>query len=152
MALILTLVIAGALLLFLETLLPGMIAGTIGFLCLVAAVILGYRDFGYQTGSLILGGVLAGLLIGTWCWLTFFPDSRVAKKFISHRSIGDLGVAKPELLNATGVALTQLRPSGTANINGQRIDVVTEGGLIERGTPVKVVEVEGARVVVREIS
>jgi membrane-bound serine protease (ClpP class) len=151
MALIITLVILGAILLFLETLLPGMIAGLIGFICLMAAVILGYRDFGYQTGSLILAGVLVGLLIGTWCWLRFFPESRIGKKFISQSSTGELGVAKPELLNGTGVALTQLRPSGTASINGQRLDVVTEGGLIERGTAVKVVAVEGARIVVREV-
>ena len=150
MALIITLLILGAILLFLETLLPGMIAGLIGFICLMAAVILGYRDFGYQTGSLILAGVLVGLLIGSWCWLKFFPGSRVAKTFISQGSVGELGVDKPELLNGTGVALTQLRPSGTASINGQRVDVVTEGGLIERGTAVKVVAVEGARIVVRE--
>ena len=151
MALIVTLLILGAVLLFLETLLPGMIAGIIGAICLLAAVILGYRDYGYQTGSLILAGVLVGLLIGTWCWLEFFPESRVAKKFISQGSTGELGVARPELLNGTGTALTQLRPSGTANINGQRVDVVTEGDLIERGTKIKVVAVEGARIVVREV-
>lgn len=151
MVLIITLLILGAILLFLETLLPGMIAGLIGFICLMAAVILGYRDFGYQTGSLILAGVLVGLLIGAWCWLKFFPGSRIAKTFISQRSVGELGVDRPELLNGTGVALTQLRPSGTASINGQRVDVVTEGGLIERGAAVKVVAVEGARIVVREV-
>jgi membrane-bound serine protease (ClpP class) len=151
MALIITLLILGAILLFLETLLPGMIAGLIGFICLMAAVILGYQDFGYQTGSLILAGVLVGLLVGTWCWLKFFPESRIAKAFISQGSVGELGVDKPELLNGTGVALTQLRPSGTASINGQRVDVVTEGGLMERGAAVKVVAVEGARIVVREV-
>jgi membrane-bound serine protease (ClpP class) len=151
MALILTLLILGAVLLFLETLLPGMIAGIIGAICLLAAVILGYRDFGYQTGSFILAGVLVGLLIGTWCWLEFFPESRVAKKFISQSSTGELGVARPELLDGTGTALTQLRPSGTADINGQRVDVVTEGDLIERGAKIKVVAVEGARIVVRAV-
>lgn len=151
MTLIITLLILGAILLFLETLLPGLIAGIIGFLCLTAAVILGYRNFGYQTGSLILAGVLVGVTIGTWCWLTFFPDSRVAKKFISQGSVGELGVEKLELLNGTGEALTQLRPSGTASINGQRVDVVTEGGLIERGAAIRVVAVEGARIVVREV-
>lgn len=151
MALIITLLILGAVLLFLETLLPGMIAGALGFLCLMAAVILGYRDFGYQTGNLLLAGVIVGGLIGIWCWLKFFPGSRVARKFISHGSVGDLGVEKPELLNGAGTALTQLRPSGAALINGQRVDVVTEGGLIERGAKVKVVAVEGARIVVREM-
>ena len=150
MALILTLLVLGAILLFLEVLLPGMIAGIIGFVCLMAAVILGYRDYGPQTGSVILGVVLAGLVIGGWGWLKFFPESRIAKRFISQGSTGELGVAKPELLNGTGAALSQLRPSGIATINGQRVDVVTEGGLIERGTAIKVVAVEGARVVVRE--
>ena len=150
MTLIITLLVLGAILLFLEILLPGMIAGIIGFVCLMAAVILGYRDFGYQTGSLILGGVLVGLVIGVFFWLKFFPGSRIARRFISQSSTGELGVARPELLNGTGVALSQLRPSGTATINGQRVDVVTEGGLIERGAAIKVVAVEGARVVVRE--
>lgn len=151
MALIITLLILGAVLLFLETVLPGLIAGIIGFICLMAAVVLGFRDFGYQTGSLILAGVLVGLLIGVWCWLKFFPESRMARKFISQNSVGELGVDKPELLHGMGVALTQLRPSGTANINGQRVDVVTEGGLIERDAKIKVVAVEGSRVVVRGV-
>ncbi len=151
MALIITLLILGGVLLFLETLLPGMIAGILGFICLMAAVILGYRNFGPQAGSLILAGVLVGLLIGTWCWLKFFPDSRVARKFISRGSVGELGVDRPELLNATGTALTQLRPSGVANLSGQRVDVVTEGGLIECGAAIKVVAVEGSRIVVREV-
>ena len=151
MAIIITLLILGAVLLFLETLLPGLIAGIIGFICLLAAVLLGYRDFGFQTGNLLLLGTLVGLGIGVFCWLKFFPESRIARKFISHGAVGELGVDKPELLNGTGVALTQLRPSGTANINGQRVDVVTEGGLIERGTPVKVVAVDGTRIVVRAV-
>ncbi len=151
MAIIITLLILGALLLFLETLLPGLVAGIIGLICLMAAVYFGYRDFGYQTGSLILVGVLVGLAVGTWCWLKFFPESRMARKFISRGAVGELGVERPELLNATGEALTRLRPSGVARINGQRLDVVTEGGMIERGAQVKVVAVEGSRIVVREL-
>jgi len=148
---IITLLILGVVLLYLETVLPGLIVGILGFICLMAAVILGYRNYGYQAGSFILAGVLAGLMVGAFCWLKFFPDSRMAHKFISQGSVGELGVAKPELLHATGAALSQLRPSGTANIDGQRVDVVTEGGLIEAGTAVKVVTVEGARIVVRAI-
>jgi membrane-bound serine protease (ClpP class) len=150
MTLIILLLVLGGVLLFLETLLPGMIAGFLGFICLLGAVILGYRDFGYQAGSLILGGVLLELVIGTWCWLKFFPESRVARRFISRDSVGELGVEKPELLNRTGVTLTRLRPSGVAKIDGQRVDVVSEGGLIERGVAIKVVAVEGSRIVVRE--
>jgi membrane-bound serine protease (ClpP class) len=150
MTLIILLLVLGGVLLFLETLLPGMIAGFLGFICLLGAVILGYRDFGYQPGSLILGGVLMGLVICTWCWQKFFPESRVARRFISRDSVGELGVEKPELLNRTGVTLTRLRPSGVAKIDGQRVDVVSEGGLIEHGVAIKVVAIEGSRIVVRE--
>jgi membrane-bound ClpP family serine protease len=151
MNIIITLVLTGAILIFLETLLPGMVAGIIGFLCLVAAVFLGYRDFGIPTGTLLLGGILVGLVIAALFWLKFFPDSRIAKLFISRRSVGELGVANPDLLDRTGVAISQLRPSGAAYINGKRVDVVTEGTLIDQGASIRVVALEGIRVVVREI-
>ena len=151
MALIITLLVLGAVLLFLETLLPGLIAGSIGFFCLLAAVILGYRDFGFETGNIILGVVVVGLVSGVFIWLKFFPESRIARLFISQSAVGELGVAKPELAHRTGVTITQLRPSGTAFINGKRVDVVTEGALIEQGASIKVVAVEGIRVVVREV-
>lgn len=151
MVIIVALLILGAVLLFLETILPGLIAGILGVLCLLGAILLAYRDFGSLTGSAVLGIVVLELVIGTWAWLKFFPDSRVARKFISQGSVGDLGVSRPELLNATGEALSQLRPSGKANLNGQQLDVVTEGDLIERGEKIKVVQVEGTRIVVRRL-
>jgi membrane-bound serine protease (ClpP class) len=146
-----TLILAGAALLLLETVLPGLVAGILGLLCLAAGVFMGYANFGLRTGNLILVAVLAGLVIGTLCWIKYFPTSRMARLFVSQGTVGDLGVEKPELLHQTGVAFTNLRPSGTALINGSRVDVVSEGSLIERGTPVKVVALEGLRVVVRAV-
>jgi len=55
-----------------------------------------------------------------------------------------------DLLGAEGVAATTLRPAGTAEINGKRIDVVTDSEYIEHGKPIIVTAVEGMRVVVRE--
>ena len=49
------------------------------------------------------------------------------------------------------MALTTLRPSGTAEIGSERIDVVTSGEYIERGQAIEVVEVKGARVRVRAV-
>ena len=54
-----------------------------------------------------------------------------------------------ELLGAQGEAKSDLRPAGFALINGHRIDVVTQGGMIDKGTPVTVVEIEANRVVVK---
>lgn len=148
MTTIVILLVLGAVLMFLETLLPGLIAGIIGFICLFVAVILAYQENAF-TGNVVLAVVVGGLGIGTWAWLKFFPESRIARKFVSKGAVGELGVEKPELLHGTGTTLTALRPSGVASINGQRVDVVAETGFIERGTNVKVVAVEGSRVVVR---
>ena len=150
--LVIILLAAGALLLLAESVLPGMIAGLVGACCLVAAVIEGYVRFGARTGNLILFGVLAGLVFGFWLWLKYFPNSRVAKVFISRQVVGEIGTEKPELLDQTGTALSALRPAGTAVINGKRVDVVTEGQMIDPGTPVRVVAVEGMRVVVRQFN
>jgi membrane-bound serine protease (ClpP class) len=91
------------------------------------------------------------LIIGAVCWLRFFPNSRLARPFISKNAIGEIGTNRPELLHQTGTAFTNLRPAGTALINGKRVDVVTEGALIEKGTPIKVVAIEGLRIVVRAV-
>ena len=53
-------------------------------------------------------------------------------------------------LGTTGVAETMLRPSGKGRFGGQILDVVTEGELIEKGAAIKIVEVQGSRVVVTQ--
>jgi membrane-bound serine protease (ClpP class) len=151
MVLVITLLSLGAILMFLETFLPGMIAGIVGFLCLAAAVVLGYIQFGSRPGNMILSGVMIGLSLGVFCWFKFFPESHMARRFISRSTVGELRAGNPDLLHRTGVAISQLRPSGAAFINGKRVDVVSESALIDRGASVKVVAVEGSRVVVREV-
>lgn len=152
MATVVILLLVGVALLIAEIFLPGMIAGLIGMGCLVAGVVLAYVEQGPKTGTIVLLAVIFGLVGGFGLWVKFFPESRLARPFVSQRVVGDLNVEKPQLLNQVGVAYSNLRPSGTALINGQRVDVVTEGGLISRGTPIKVVAVEGLRVVVRALT
>jgi membrane-bound serine protease (ClpP class) len=150
-ATIVTLLLVGAALLLLETVLPGMIAGLVGLGCLIAGVVLAYTQFGLRTGNFVLVIVVVGVVIGALCWIRYFPDSRMARVLISRGTIGSIGAEQPELLHASGTALTQLRPSGMALINGRRVDVVSEGQLIEKGSRIKVVATEGLRVVVRSV-
>lgn len=152
MELVITLLVAGAILLFLETILPGMIAGIVGGGCLVAGVIAGYVRFGPATGTYILIGTAAGVVGGFCLWARLLPGSRMGRAIISKGVVGEIGADRPELLHQTGTAFTQLRPSGTALINGRRVDVVADGALIEKGAPVRVVAVEGMRVVVQPVT
>ncbi|MBM4032948.1 MAG: hypothetical protein FJ291_14330 [Planctomycetes bacterium] len=64
------------------------------------------------------------------------------------------GTAERELaplVGKEGVAQSELRPAGVALIGGKRVDVVADGALIPPGTRVRVVAVEGNRVVVRKV-
>lgn len=56
-----------------------------------------------------------------------------------------------ELLGEEGVAMTALRPSGTALLNDRRVDVVSDGDFVEKGARVRVVETANMKVVVRKI-
>lgn len=57
-----------------------------------------------------------------------------------------------EIIGMNGKSLTDLRPSGTAVINNKRYDVVTAGEFIVHGAEIKVLKVDGAKIVVEEIN
>lgn len=145
------LIVIGALLVALEVVLPGMICGIIGGFCLLAGVVLAYTRIGTPAAHYIFGGVAVAAITGTGLWLKYFPTSKLASPLVSKSHVGNLGVERRDLVNKTGTAHTALRPSGLALIEGERVDVVTEGAMIDKGKPLKVVAVEGMRVVVREV-
>lgn len=58
---------------------------------------------------------------------------------------------KTKFLGAIGVCVTDLRPAGTISIEGEPVDVVAEGSFIKTGDRVKVINVDGSRVLVRRI-
>ena len=51
----------------------------------------------------------------------------------------------------TGIADTDLHPSGWVIIGEQRVFVVSEGGFIDQGKEITVLSVDGNRVLVREL-
>jgi membrane-bound ClpP family serine protease len=55
------------------------------------------------------------------------------------------------LLGAVGTAATVLRPAGMARIGDAYVDVVSEGSYIPAGARVQVIEIEGNRIVVKEV-
>jgi membrane-bound serine protease (ClpP class) len=55
------------------------------------------------------------------------------------------------LLGAIGTAATVLRPAGMARFGDQYVDVITEGTFVPAGARVQVIEVEGNRIVVKEV-
>ena len=70
--------------------------------------------------------------------------SRLVLKSTSRRE----NTPHAELTGKTGTACTVLRPAGIAEIDGMRLNVVTEGDFIEPGTQIQVSRTEGNRIVV----
>ena len=56
------------------------------------------------------------------------------------------------LRGKVGTAASYLRPAGIASIDGHRVDVLTEGEFIPRGTPIRVMRVEGSRIFVEAVT
>ena len=151
MILVATILAVGMVLILLEMLLPGLVAGIIGVICIIVGVSTGFARFGPEKGLWILLTAITLLLIIGALWLKIFPKSRYAQTLISRRSIGTVGGEQKALLHEKGQAFTNLRPSGTALIQGKRVDVITEGPHILKGAAIEVVAIEGMRVVVRAV-
>lgn len=149
MTLAVTLLIFGLILLFAEILLPGMVLGALALLSIGGSVAAAYMNTDY--GHIFLVIALLSIIGFTLWFVLIFPETRFAKKLASPTAVGDLNIDHSSLLERQGEAYTDLRPSGKANIDDKRFDVVTEGVFLEKGDPVRVVAVEGQRIVVRKI-
>ena len=77
--------------------------------------------------------------------LVLVPDLASASGYTSADTLSDL-------VGQRGTALTGLRPAGTAEVGGSRVDVVSEGPYVPAGANVEVVSARGSRVVVREVA
>ena len=127
------LLIVGLVLLFAEILLPGMVLGALALLSIGGSVAAAYMNTEY--GHLFLAIALASIVGFTFWFVLVFPTTKFAKKLTSQTSVGDLGIDYSTLLEQQGEAYTDLRPSGKANINDQRFDVVTEGFFWKKAIP-----------------
>jgi len=103
---------------------------------------------------------LAGSMVGMLVLMRFLPKARFGRWLVLETTLGsdpaatsdDSWQSAPaewaEYLGQSGVAATDLRPSGKARINGKLVDVISQGQAIDKGDPISVIEVEGVRVVV----
>jgi len=157
--------VAGIILLALEVLvIPGFgIAGVMGILALVAALVLSLVGPGFTTSFLLAaaGRVVLALLFAvllSLLLLRFLPRLPFGRRLILKRGLATAEgySSAPEgdaqWLGKTGRASSPLRPAGIAEIDGQRVDVVSDGEHIDAGQPIRVTRVDGNRIVVRHLN
>lgn len=148
-----SLTFAGFVLIGVEVIVPGGVLGVLGFLALVGASVISFQVFG-ATGGVMATALLfissVSFLAG---WLYIFPRTRIGKTMTLQvdGSSWKASPSDPELLDQEGIAMSNLVPAGVAMIHDKRTDVIAESTFVDKGRPIKVIEVSGNRVVVREL-
>jgi membrane-bound serine protease (ClpP class) len=148
--------LAGMALVFSEFFVPGLICGIVGVLLVLTSAWLGcshYPDYAYPIlfGELLFGALTVGLGI------YLFPRSFAGKVMILSNSQpqADGWVATETdatLMGEQGLVFTALRPAGTVMIRDKRLDAVSDGTFIDKGAMVRVIDVQGSRVVVERVN
>jgi len=157
--------IGGVILLLVEIfVIPGFgIAGFSGIILMLAALFLSlmsgvpYFDMDMISSALLqLTASIVLAIIGMITLARFLPKFKSFNRLIlnDEEKAVEGYMSNPDfktLVGAEGITLTPLRLSGTASIDGKRVDVVSDGDYINKGVKVKVIFTEGMRVVVKEI-
>jgi membrane-bound serine protease (ClpP class) len=129
--------------------------GILGGLALLAAVLLA---FGLPFFFVAIETVSTAVILTVIAFALFtraFPQNAWMQKLTLASAQGPDYVTSTDfssLSGATGTAVTLLRPAGIAQIDGKRVDVLTEGEFIAEGTPVRVTRVLGARIFVEPVT
>lgn len=148
---------AGVLAVIIELFVPA--AGIIGFAglgAIIASVVIVFQRLGTLIGSIYLAVVLVLVPVVIILYFKFFPRSLVGRWLISQdRQAVEKGYTSftlekySDLAGKQGTSLTVLRPVGMVLIEGKKFSAVTGGEFIEKNQPIRVIKVEGSRIVVR---
>jgi len=116
-----------------------------------------WLEFGatLSTFGLSLAGAVAGALVVAW----YLPHVPYANRLVLAPPADSTSLSPEDaagldlsgLLGAVGQAATALRPAGRARFGDDFVDVVAEGTYVDAGARVQVIEIEGNRVVVKEV-
>nr|WP_313886494.1 nodulation protein NfeD [Bacillus sp. SD088] len=151
----LILFILGIILIVAEFFLPGGIAGLLGAVAIIGSIIMAGQNTVYMAISVIIALFLAAvaiiIMIKVLGKRMKFFKKLILKDSTNTESGYVSNVNRLDLIGREGIALTDLRPSGTVTVDDERLDVVAEGSYIEANTKVKIIKAEGSRIVVREI-
>ncbi|HOB20114.1 MAG TPA: NfeD family protein [Candidatus Atribacteria bacterium] len=144
--------VLGIVLMLIEAAVPGFgIFGIAGIVSFIVAIIFAAPT--PEQGLISLGISLLLTVVAVPILYKLLGGPRLFSRLVLSESVTtDKGFVATggydHLLGKTGEAVTPLRPSGTAVIDGIRVDVVADGVFLTQGTRIKVIRVEGNRIVV----
>ena len=100
------------------------------------------------------GFSLVAAVIGAITLTYYLPSIPYANRLVLRPPTESESRDEPNrgrLLGLVGVSVTTLRPAGKAQFGDDFLDVIAENDYVEPGKRVQVIEIEGNRIVVKEI-
>jgi len=141
---------------------PGFgVAGVVGILAILGGMTLGLVGVGASTTAVVgtlsrLGIALTGAVIAAVLLFRFLGTRKMGRRLLLETELDteDGFASAPERdktwLGRTGRTTSPLRPAGYAELDGERVDVVSDGEMLDAGVEIIVVRVDGNRIVVRK--
>lgn len=145
--------VTGLILLIIEAIVPGFgLPGISGIILVIAGTILAMGTITSALVSLSIAIILTAII--TILLIKLGHKSPHLEKIVltTHQKDeeGYLSAStKEEYLGKEGMTVSELRPSGIIEIDGKRLDALSEGSFIPKETPIKIVRVEGSKIFVR---
>jgi membrane-bound serine protease (ClpP class) len=142
-------------LLVLEVFIPSFgILGILGIAAVVFGITMGAYDTGNALQSLGIAILVAAVIVVVFVYI--FRKRGIWNRFILNEQLTtDKGFvpqqSREKWIGQEGMTTSMLRPSGMADFGGQRLDVITSGEFIEKGRRIRVMSVDGTRILVKEI-
>ena len=144
--------------LILEAFMPGFGApGLVGIVLEVITLVLTWNAHGPMATLGLLLIILAALAIAVSTSLRSLSKGKLGKSKIvlnetesneaGYRSAEDMQI----FVGREGTTSTVLRPTGIADFDGVRMNVSSEGDFINAGTKVRIISVEGQKIIVRTV-
>ena len=135
---------------------PGFgLAGIGGIAAILTSIFLTFGNITQATYSILIA--LGVSIIGLLLLIKYIPSTRTWRKFVlsteQKKELGyTVGTKDLKLLNGKeGIAITPLRPSGIVEVNGKKLNALTRGEYVDSNTKIKIISVEGNKIVVEAV-
>ena len=132
------------------------LAGISGIAAILASIFLTFGNIVQATYSILIA--LGVSVIGFFLLIKYIPSTRTWRKFVlSTEQKKELGytVGTKDLKRLTGkegIAITPLHPSGIVEVNGKKLNALTRGEYVDSNTKIKIISVEGNKIVVEAVN
>jgi membrane-bound serine protease (ClpP class) len=127
------------------------VSGILGVVALLAAIVLAFGPAFFFVAIQAISIAIVLSVLTFWLTSRVFPENAFVRRLTLTARQGPEYVTSSDfsgLAGHAGVATSFLRPAGVATVDGNRVDVLTEGDFVPAGSPVRVTRVEGSRIFV----